>query len=111
MKYAHLIKLTVLSHENENSQSILDAFLMFFPFNLKDNKPWYKHAVKIHGPVNLHNAAINISDLRAGATLVLAALAARGGSIIFGVEHLDRGYENFDKRLKTLGGNVERIRE
>ncbi|MEK6827834.1 MAG: RNA-binding domain-containing protein [Nanoarchaeota archaeon] len=38
MKYAHLIKLTVFSHENENSQNILEAFLRFFPFNLEDNK-------------------------------------------------------------------------
>ncbi|OGH39311.1 MAG: UDP-N-acetylglucosamine 1-carboxyvinyltransferase [Candidatus Levybacteria bacterium RIFCSPLOWO2_01_FULL_38_21] len=83
----------------------------FYNFNLEDNKPWYKHAVKIYGPSNLHNAAINISDLRAGATLVLAALAAEGENIIFGVEHLDRGYENFDKRLETLGGNVKRIKE
>lgn len=83
----------------------------FYNFNLKDNRSWYKHAVRIYGPVNLHNAAINISDLRAGATLVLAALAANGESIIFGVEHLDRGYENFDKRLKALGGNVKRIKD
>ena len=38
MKYAHLIKLTVFSYENENSQSVLDAFLMFVPFNIKENK-------------------------------------------------------------------------
>ncbi|MAG91100.1 hypothetical protein CMO83_00320 [Candidatus Woesearchaeota archaeon] len=38
MKYAHLLKLTVFSHENEDSESILDAFLSFFPFNLEDNK-------------------------------------------------------------------------
>ena len=38
MKYAHLIKLTVFSYENENSESILNAFLRFFPFNLEDNK-------------------------------------------------------------------------
>ena len=38
MKYAHLIKLSVFSHENEDSQPILDALLEFFPFNLEDNK-------------------------------------------------------------------------
>mgnify|MGYP001604182313 CR=1 FL=1 len=42
MKYAHLIRLNVFSHENENSQSILDAFLMFFPFNIEDNKVAFK---------------------------------------------------------------------
>lgn len=42
MKYAHLIKLTVLSYENENSELILGAFLGFFPFNLEDNKVFLK---------------------------------------------------------------------
>ena len=38
MKYAHSIKLTVFSYENENIQNILDAFLKFFPFSLEENK-------------------------------------------------------------------------
>ena len=38
MKYAHLIKATVFSYEYENTESILDAFLTFFPFSLEDNK-------------------------------------------------------------------------
>lgn len=38
MKYAHLIKLTVFSYENEDSDSIVKAFLSFFPFSLEDNK-------------------------------------------------------------------------
>ncbi len=38
MKYAHLIKLTVFSCENENNKHILDSFLKFFPFNIEDNK-------------------------------------------------------------------------
>ncbi len=42
MKYAHLIKISVFSYEDENSQAILDAFLRFFPFNLEDNKVFLK---------------------------------------------------------------------
>lgn len=80
----------------------------FYNFNYEDNKPEYKHAIRIFGPVQLHNGVIDISDLRAGATLVLAALSATGESIIFGVEHLDRGYERFEKRLKTLGAKIRR---
>mgnify|MGYP001608069682 CR=1 FL=1 len=44
MKYAHLIKLTVFSYENENSQPVLDAFLTLFPFNLEDNKIAFRKA-------------------------------------------------------------------
>lgn len=83
----------------------------FYNFNYEDNRPEYKHAAKIIGPIKLHNAAINISDLRAGATLVLASLAARGKSIIFGVEHLDRGYEQFEKRLNLLGADIRRVKD
>ena len=54
---------------------------------------------------------LNISDLRAGATLVIAALIAQGESVIFGVEYLERGYEGFDKRLKSLGVDIEAIEE
>lgn len=83
----------------------------FYNFNLNDDRKEYKHGAKIYGPVDLHNAALTVSDLRAGATLVLAALAATGQSVIFGVEHLDRGYEKFDERLKALGADIKRIKE
>ncbi len=82
-----------------------------YNFNFSDNKSSYFHGAKVMGPVQLHNAVVNISDLRAGATLVLAALCARGESVVFGVEHLDRGYEHFEKRLKSLGADIKRIRE
>jgi UDP-N-acetylglucosamine 1-carboxyvinyltransferase len=82
----------------------------FYNFNINDDKNYF-HAEKISGPVNLHNAVVNVYDLRAGATLVLAALAAKGNSIIFGIEHLDRGYEQFDKKLNLLGADIERLVE
>ncbi len=82
-----------------------------YNFNLSDNNPSYFHAVKVKGPTFLHNAVVEVSDLRAGATLVLAALSAKGESIIFGVEHLDRGYERFEERLSDLGADIKRVRE
>ncbi|MDO8461004.1 MAG: UDP-N-acetylglucosamine 1-carboxyvinyltransferase [bacterium] len=80
-----------------------------YNFNTKDDKKEYLHAIKIYGETDLHNAVLTISDLRAGATLVLAALAARGESVVFGVEHLDRGYEKFEQRLKKLGAQIKRV--
>lgn len=81
----------------------------FYNFNVSDDKQEYFHAIRIIGPTKLHNAVVSISDLRAGATLVLAALAAKGESIIFGIKHLDRGYEAFDKRLRHLGADIRRV--
>lgn len=82
-----------------------------YNFNVHDDKEEFFHAAKIHGPVQLHNAIVKISDLRAGATLVLAALAAKGESVIFGLEHLDRGYEAIESRLRQLGAQIERVHE
>ena len=53
-------------------------------------------------------ANVSADDLRAGATLVLAALSAKGESVILEVEHLDRGYEKFDERLIALGADIVR---
>lgn len=82
-----------------------------YNFNLSDNDPAYFNAIRIKGPTKLHNGVVKVADLRAGATLVLAALSAKGESVIFGVEHLDRGYEKFEERLRDLGANIKRIKE
>lgn len=82
-----------------------------YNFNIEDVGEKTFHAIRIFGPKKLHNAAVYISDLRAGATLVLGALAASGKSVIFGIENLDRGYERFEKRLKQLGADIQRIKE
>lgn len=81
----------------------------FYNFNIEDDHEKNKHAAKVKGPRELHNAVVTITDLRAGATLVLAALAAKGESIIKEVYHLDRGYESFEKRLQKLGADVRRV--
>ncbi len=81
----------------------------FYNFNIKDDNGKYFHAAKITGPTLLHNGIVNITDLRAGATLVLASLAAKGESVLLDVEHLDRGYEQFDKRLRGLGASIKRV--
>ena len=48
-------------------------------------------------------------DIRAGIALLIAALSAKGESIIQNVDQIDRGYENIVKRLKKLGAEIERI--
>jgi UDP-N-acetylglucosamine 1-carboxyvinyltransferase len=54
---------------------------------------------------------LEINDLRAGATLILAALSAPGESIIHGVEQVDRGYEKIEERLQALGARIARVTE
>jgi UDP-N-acetylglucosamine 1-carboxyvinyltransferase len=67
-----------------------------------------RHAT-IAGPTPLHGREVEIADLRAGATLILAALAAAETSVISGVEHVDRGYEAIESKLVSLGAQITRI--
>jgi len=64
---------------------------------------------RITGPTPLHGAEVGIADLRAGATLILAALTATGTSVISGIEHVDRGYEQIEAKLVALGAQINRI--
>ncbi len=67
------------------------------------------HRVIVNGPSNLHGEVIPSPDIRAGGALVLAALAAKGTSVVENAEVIDRGYENFDKKLASLGADIKRI--
>ena len=57
----------------------------------------------------LKGTVMSSPDIRAGISLLIAALSAKGESIIHNIEQIDRGYENIDMRLKALGAKIERI--
>lgn len=63
----------------------------------------------IEGQEKLNPAVMAAPDLRAGAALTIAALAADGVSIISDIEYIERGYEDFEKKLRTLGANIEKV--
>jgi len=65
----------------------------------------------VRGPTPLSGASVQASDLRASASLVLAALAAEGESVIDRVYHIDRGYERIEDKLKRVGARIQRISE
>ena len=67
------------------------------------------HRALIFGKRNLVGNKLNSTDIRSGAALVLAALAAKGKSIVEGIEQIDRGYETFDQKLRKLGAKIERV--
>ena len=70
-----------------------------------------QHHATIHGPTPLHGADVEIGDLRAGASLILAALAAEGVTTIRGAHHVHRGYEKIDRKFLELGARIERVAE
>ena len=66
------------------------------------------HAV-VHGDSRLEGTIVEAPDLRAGAALVLAALAASGTTEVGRIGHIDRGYESFEQKLQGLGADIQRV--
>jgi UDP-N-acetylglucosamine 1-carboxyvinyltransferase len=60
------------------------------------------------GVKNLQGRVVIGSDLRATAALALAGLSAKGKTIVRGLEHLERGYEDFSKKLQTIGAKISK---
>jgi UDP-N-acetylglucosamine 1-carboxyvinyltransferase len=67
------------------------------------------HHAFVRGVPQLSGAPVEASDIRAGAALVLAGLAADGETIVYEAGHIDRGYDRFDHALRTLGADVRRF--
>jgi len=68
----------------------------------------YQHSARIFGPTALHGSETKVTDIRGGMAHLIAALVAEGESVITGIEHIDRGYEKIDARLRALGAEIER---
>lgn len=68
------------------------------------------HRVIVRGPTKLRGKKIHSPDIRAGMALIIAALIAKGQSVIDNVYQIDRGYEKIDERLQALGADIERIK-
>jgi UDP-N-acetylglucosamine 1-carboxyvinyltransferase len=65
----------------------------------------------IRGTDELRGAEVTAHDLRCGAALVVAALSAKGISVVNEIDRIDRGYENFEETLRNLGADITRVRE
>jgi UDP-N-acetylglucosamine 1-carboxyvinyltransferase len=80
-----------------------------YNFNVADDVSGSQHAIRITGPTKFLGGEFEVKDLRAGATLLLAALTAASTTILTKVEQIDRGYEKLDKRLSQLGARIMRV--
>lgn len=69
------------------------------------------HRVMIEGPAKLKGKVIKSFDLRAGASLIIAALLAKGKTIIKDIYQVDRGYERIEERLQKLGAEIKRVKK
>ncbi|HEY3251565.1 MAG TPA: UDP-N-acetylglucosamine 1-carboxyvinyltransferase [Ignavibacteria bacterium] len=69
----------------------------------------YKHSAIINGPTTFKGAEILVPDIRAGFSYLVAALLAKGETIVNGIHYIDRGYEKIDEKMKKLGVELKRI--
>jgi len=74
-----------------------------------DIKMWDAHRATVVGPKNLKGRELDGPDIRTGFAFVIAALIAKGESIINNVYYIDRGYENIEERLRKVGADIKRI--
>ena len=99
-----------------NKQSVIkeDIFENRFMHVAELNRMGAKILIKgnkaiVQGNVNFEPAELMATDLRASVSLVLAALTAKGKSVINRIYHLDRGYEKLEKKLKRVGAKIRRV--
>ncbi len=69
------------------------------------------HRAIVSGPSRLHGERVDSPDIRAGMAMLIAALAAEGTSQIGNIRQIDRGYENIEARLQSLGAHIERVED
>jgi UDP-N-acetylglucosamine 1-carboxyvinyltransferase len=67
------------------------------------------HRCLVQGPNYLQGERLESPDIRAGMALLLAALCARGTSVIRNIGQIERGYERIDEKLRALGAKIERV--
>ncbi len=93
-------------------ETVFENRFMHVPeFNRMGADITIRHGVAfINGGLPLTGAEVMSSDLRAGAALVLAGLAADGVTVVNRVYHIDRGYDKLELKLNTVGAQIERIK-
>ena len=110
-RFGYVDELKKIGAEMEFFQPKVDDPKSFYQFNSFENKDLSKlnQAIRIFGKTNLHSGVMNVSDLRAGASLLIGATIAEGESVINGASVIERGYEEIDKKLSLLGASIKKI--
>lgn len=108
-RFQYVEELTAMGARIEKYNPEVSDRDRLYNFNTSEDRPEYFHAIRITGPTALRAGTFTVKDLRHGATLILAAMMAAGTSTIEHIEHVDRGYESLDDRLRSMGAHITRI--
>lgn len=102
-RFGYISELNKMGAEIELYDSCLGGLNCRFA-----NKEYF-HSAVIKGPVKLHSAEIYVPDLRAGMSYLIAGVTAKGETLVNGADYIDRGYEDIDVKLRSLGADVKRV--
>lgn len=86
---------------------LYDTCLGSLPCRYKNTN--YLHSAVIKGPTVLKPANINVPDIRAGFSYLVAAILAKGETLVDGIHYIDRGYENIEQKMSKLGVDMKRV--
>ena len=92
-----------------NQKTPIQIFCAINPSEDPDKIKTKGNTAFIEGNTNFKSAELMATDLRASVSLILAALTAKEKSIINRIYHLDRGYEEIEKKLRKVGAKIRRI--
>ena len=111
MQAQFMAMMTQCQGDNEVVESVFEnRFMHVEEFNkMGANITTNDRTAYIHGKTKLHGAKVKATDLRCGAALILAGFVAEGETEIGDIYHIDRGYENIEKKISQLGGKIKRI--
>lgn len=108
-RFQYVDHLRSMGAEIEYFQPLIQDKETVYNFNVENDAPDTKHAIRIKGPSQLKAKRIKVLDLRHGASLVLAAMAAEGTTVLENIEQIERGYEDLEKRLNSMGAAIKRV--
>jgi UDP-N-acetylglucosamine 1-carboxyvinyltransferase len=108
-RFSYVAELKKLGAKIDYFQPEVKEPEKIYQFNCFQEKVKTPQAIKIYGRTKLHNAVLQVLDLRAGASLLIAASCASGESVVNGASVIERGYENIDKKLRNLGLKIKKI--
>lgn len=110
-RFSYVHQLEKMGAHIEFFQPDVPDPVSLYNFNWGDRIEGVCQGIRIVGPTKLHNAVVDADDIRAGASVILAALSAPGKSYIYSAETVDRGYEAIEDRFRLLGADIKRITE
>ena len=107
-----MLLLSLINGVSEVEETVFEnRFMHVQEFNRMGTDISIRHGVAfVNGGQPLTSAEVMASDLRAGAALVLAGLVAEGETILNRIYHVDRGYDQLEKKLNSVGAQIERIK-